>query len=119
MRRIDKKLNMQKVNLLSEQRYLNNKQIINESNDVYFDTAAGAADYAREQAEKRGFEIDKDDWFTKITMGGKYNRLRPGEGETHSFIIGLTKNGKPQKKALSISLYGMPSGKFELVHYIN
>jgi hypothetical protein len=29
MRRIDRKLNMKKVNLLSEQRYLNNKKIIN------------------------------------------------------------------------------------------
>ena len=31
MRRIDKKLNMQKVNLLSEQRYLESKGFINES----------------------------------------------------------------------------------------
>lgn len=95
------------------------KESLNEANDIYFDTASGAADYARENAEKRGYEIDEDDWNTQITFGGKYNRLRPGEGKTHSYSIGLLKNGKPQKKALQISLYGMPSGKFELTHYIN
>ena len=52
-------------------------------------------------------------------MGGKYNRLRPGVGKTHSFQIGLLKKGKPQRKGSSISLYGMDSGKFELTYYIN
>jgi hypothetical protein len=52
-------------------------------------------------------------------LGGKYNRLRPGIGKTHSFTVGLTKNGKPQRKGLSISLYGMESGNYELTTYIN
>ena len=93
-------------------------EILNEAND-YFKTASEAVDYARKMIEKRGFEIDEDDWQSKIALGGKYNRLRPSIGKTHSFSIGLLKNGKPQRKALQISLYGMPSGKYELTYYIN
>jgi hypothetical protein len=88
-------------------------------NEDYYKSASDAADAARKYAEKKGFEIDEDDWQTQIALGGKHNRLRPGVGKTHSFSVGLTKNGKPQRKALNISLYGMDSGKFELTSYIN
>jgi hypothetical protein len=94
------------------------KESVNESND-YFNTASQAVDYARKMIEKRGFEIDEDDWNTGIVQGGKYNRLRPGVGKTHSYSIGLLKNGKPQRKELQISLYGMPSGNYELTYYVN
>ena len=92
---------------------------VNEANDTFFKTASDAVDYARKMIEKRGFEIDEDDWQSKIAMGGKYSRLRPGKEKTHSFSIGLLKNGKPQRKMLQISLYGMPSGKYELTYYVN
>ena len=92
---------------------------VNESEGTYFRTASAAADYARGMAEKKGYEIDEDDWHSQIALGGKYNRLRPGVGKTHSFIVQLLKNDKPQRKALSISLYGMPSGNYELTTYIN
>jgi hypothetical protein len=88
-------------------------------NNIYFKSATEAVMYAREQAEKKGFEIDPQDWNSEITMGGKYSRTRPGVGKMHSFSIGLLKGGKPQKKNLNISLYGMESGKFELTHYIS
>ena len=96
----------------------NVKSQLNEADD-YYKTASAAADAAREMAEKKGYEIDEDDWQTQIGMGGKHNRLRPGVGKTHSFTVGLTKNGKPQRKALNISLYGMDSGSYELTYYIN
>jgi len=95
------------------------KQFSESINEDYYKSASDAADAARKYAEKKGFEIDEDDWQTQIAMGGKHNRLRPGVGKTHSFSVGLTKNGKPQRKALNISLYGMDSGKFELTSYIN
>jgi len=98
---------------------INLSQNVNEANNDYFKTAGEAVDFAKKAAEKKGFEIDEDDWNSQITMGGKYNRLRPGVGKTHSFQIGLLKKGKPQRKGLSISLYGMNSGKYELTHYIN
>ena len=90
-----------------------------EGNNDYFKTAGEAAESARSMAEKKGYEIDEDDWQTQIGFGGKHNRLRPGVGKTHSFTVGLIKNGKPQRKALSISLYGMESGNYELTTYIN
>lgn len=90
-----------------------------EANNDYFKTAGEAVDFAKKAAEKKGFEIDEDDWNSQITMGGKYGRLRPGKEKTHTFSIRLLKNGKPQRKMLQVSLYGMPSGKYELTHYIN
>jgi hypothetical protein len=90
-----------------------------EAGDTYFKSASEAADAARVMAEKKGYEIDENDWHSQIALGGKYNRLRPGIGKTHSFIVQLLKNGKPQRKALSISLYGMASGNYELTTYIN
>jgi len=93
--------------------------LLNESNTTYFRTAAMAADFARKQAEKRGYEVDDRDWAREIGFGGKYSRLRPSVGKTHSFSIGLTKDGKPQRKALHISLYGLDGGNFELTTYIN
>jgi hypothetical protein len=95
------------------------KTQVKEANEIYFNTASAAVDYARTQAEKKGFEINDEDWYSQITMGGKYSRMRPGVGKMHSFSVGLLKGGKPQRKNLNISIYGMESGKFELTHYIN
>ena len=91
----------------------------NKRNGTYFNSFSAAADYARESAESRGYEIDEEDWQSQIAMGGKYTRSRPGEGKTHKFSIGLLKDGKPQRKALHIIVYGMESGSYELTHYIN
>ena len=96
------------------------KESVNEAKDeTYFKTASDAVGYARTQAEKKGFEIDPQEWNSEITMGGRYSRTRPGVGKTNSFSVGLLKGGKPQRKNLNISLYGMESGKFELTYYIN
>ena len=117
-------LELRNVYTLKElHKFLQNQSItlesVNELEGTYFRTASSAADYARGMAEKKGYEIDEDDWHSQIALGGKYNRLRPGVGKTHSFIVQLLKNGKPQRKALSISLYGMGSGNYELTTYIN
>lgn len=103
-----------------EEAKLNPKPQIKEAPyaDTYFNSATDAVQFARSQAEKRGFELDVDDWHNEITMGGRYTRLRPGKGKTHSFRVGLLKGGKPVRKQLNISLYGMESGKYELTHYI-
>tara|TARA_R110000868_G_scaffold348163_2_gene609118 strand:+ start:457 stop:783 length:327 start_codon:yes stop_codon:yes gene_type:complete len=90
-----------------------------EANNTYFNSFTDAVEYARKSTEKRGFEIDEEDWQTQIALGGKYARSRPSIGKSNSFSIGLSKGGKPQRKNLNISVYGMESGKFELTHYIN
>lgn len=94
------------------------REEISQLNEQYYPTASGAAQIARDRAEKRGYEIDEDDWFNNIAVGGKYNRLRPSIGDTHSYTIRLLKNGKPQRKSLRITIYGMASGSYELVDYI-
>ena len=92
---------------------------IDEANDTYFKSFTQAVEYARKVTERRGFTIDEDDWQTQIAFGGKYTRSRPSKGKTNSFTGGLLKNGKPQRKSLQISVFGMPSGSYELTHYIN
>ena len=92
---------------------------IKEVKETYFKSFTDAVNYARKDAEKRGYEINEDDWQTQIALGGKYSRSRPGIGKSHTFTVGLSKNGKPQRKGLQISVYGMESGNFELTHYIN
>ena len=92
--------------------------ILNEVNDTYFRTFTDAVEYARKDAEKRGYEIDEEDWWNQIAIGGRYSRSRPGKEETHTFTIQLLKNGKPQRKSLRIVVYGMPSGTYELTHYV-
>ena len=92
---------------------------IDEANDTYFKSFTQAVEYARKVTEKRGFTIDEDDWQTQIAFGGKYTRSRPSKGKTNSFTVGLLKKGKPQRKSLQISVFGMPSGSYELTQYIN
>jgi hypothetical protein len=92
---------------------------MNESSNTYFNSFTHAAEAARVYALKKGYEIDENDWQTQVALGGRYNRSRPGVGKTHSFSVGLLKNGKPQRKGLHFSVYGMPSGKFELVVYVS
>ena len=86
---------------------------------MYYKTAIGAAEAARELTEALGYQVCENDWTTQIVHGGIHNRLRPSVGMNHSYSIALLKNDKPQRKCLQISLYGMPSGKFELVNYVN
>jgi hypothetical protein len=95
------------------------KDLMTEANDTYFKSFTDAASAARAYAMKKGYEIDENDWQSQIAMGGKYSRSRPSVGKTNSFTIGLMRNGKPQKKALQISVYGMESGNFELTNYVS
>jgi hypothetical protein len=95
------------------------KQLLNESDyKIYHKSFTEASEEARKLAEKRGFEIDEDDWQSQIVMGGRNKRSRPSEGKTTEFTIGLVKNGKPQRKSLQIQVYGMKKG-YELNAYIN
>lgn len=86
--------------------------------EVYFNTFSSAVQYAREKVEKRGYEIDENDWWGEVAMG----KGRPAEGETTRMTIGLIKNGKPQRKALQIIVYNRGNqikNNYELTYYIN
>ena len=90
------------------------KNLIKEATlQVYHNTYTSAIEHAIEYAEKKGFEVDKDDLFTKVGVGPK----KPSEGKTNRFSIELTKDGKPQRKQLHIQVYGMKT-KYELNCYV-
>ena len=110
-------LEASKINSKVAETKVNKK--LDEANDTYFKSFTQAVEYARKATEKRGFVIDEDDWQTQIAFGGKYSRSRPSKGKTNSFTVGLSKNGKKQRKALNISVFGMDSGNYELTQYIN
>lgn len=101
------------MRLFKESVYLKEAQY-----EVYHKSFTSAAEAAKKYAEKRGFEVDNDDWSTQIGMGGKNVRSRPSEGKTTEFTVGLLKGGKPQRKSLQIQVYGMKNG-YELNVYIN
>lgn len=91
---------------------------INESKEpyvVYHNSYSAAVQAAEKYAEGKGYTIDEDDWAREITFG----RRKPSPGKTNRASIGLYKNGKLQKKALQIQVYGRERGKYELNCYIN
>lgn len=81
--------------------------------ETYHNSYTSAINAAKEYAEKQGYEINDDDSFTKIGMGPR----KPSEGKTNRFSIELSKDGKVQRKALHIQVYGMKNG-YELNAYI-
>jgi len=84
------------------------------SYQVYHRSYTSAVETALEYAESQGYEYDKEETATKIGMGPK----KPGDGFTNRFTITLYKDGKEQKKALGISIYGM-GDKYELNTYVS
>lgn len=94
------------------------KEAIRKVEQVYFNTYSGAVQSAAEAAEARGYTVNPDSWATEISFGSG----KPKPGQTRSHIIELLKDGKPQKKALSIQVYnrGIDIGNtYELNFYIN
>lgn len=96
---------------------LTSEQFLNEAKSdfqVYHNTYSSAVDAALEYAKSRGYEVVEDDVWNEISVGPK----KPSDGKTNKATIGLTKDGKPQRKALQIQIYGM-GNKYELNAYIN
>ena len=92
------------------------KKVVSEKKsdyEVYHKSYTSAIEAAREYAEKKGYEINNDDAFTKIGVGPK----KPSPGKTNRFSIELTKDGKTQRKMLHIQVYGMKNS-YELNAYI-
>lgn len=109
---------IEKLNKILDKLYPYDKdqeyELTEETNsELYHETLSSALEYAKEKAEKAGYEVDEDDMFTTFGTGGI------GYEETKKGIISLYKNGKPARKALAIQIYRMPSGKYELNSYIN
>ena len=93
-------------------------KVLNENYKIYHKSFSSAAQEAVKMATKKGYEVDQDDFESEVTMGGRYNRARPGVGKTHEFKVGLTRRGKPVKNMLVFQVYGMKN-QFELNAYIS
>lgn len=93
-----------------------NEETVNEKSDyeVYHKDYSTAVQTAIKQAEKRGYEVDMDDWHDKVATGPK----KPSSGKTNSFSINLMKDGKASKKKLQMQVYNMDNHKYELNMYI-
>ncbi len=81
--------------------------------EVYHNTFSSAVQTAGEYAKSKGYELNDDEWFNTIATGPK----KPQEGETNRYTLTLYKDGKEQRKALHIQVYGMKN-KYELNTYI-
>ena len=88
-----------------------------ELDENYHASYTDAIQTAVNAAKKRGYEVDSDEYHTKVASGPR----KPSEGKTVSHSLKLTKDGKPTKKGLSIQVYNRGGDKspFELNHYIS
>lgn len=77
-------------------------------------TFSAACAEAIRMAESRGFTVDDDDWFSKVSTGPR----KPQPGATNKYLIALLKDGKETKKALAFQVYGKENGDYELNCYI-
>ena len=59
--------------------------------EVYHSSYSSAVQEAERLAQKKGYEVDEDDWWRKISTGPK----KPSKGKTNSVNVKLTKNGQP------------------------
>ena len=83
-------------------------------NNTYFETLSAALDAVREKVAKKGFTVDEDNMFAEFGTGGI------NYGETKRETISLLKNGVPDnRRSVTIAIYRMDSGKYELTAYLN
>lgn len=83
-------------------------------NDTYFETLSGALDSVRQKVERKGYTVDEDEMFTQFGTGGI------SYGETKRANISLLKDGiRTSRRNVTIAIYRMDSGKYELTAYIN
>lgn len=88
-------------------------------NDTYFESLSQALDVVRDKANSLGYEVDEDSMFSNFGTGGiSYETTKSANIELlkdGNPILG--KSGRPMNRALSVSIYRMPSGKYELTMY--
>lgn len=87
--------------------------VIYESEEFY-KTYSSAIDSVKDSAEEAGYELDMDEYGNAYTDAFD----KPKEGQTKENSITLYKNGKKQRKAIHVSIYGRKNG-FEVTTYIN
>jgi len=93
----------------------------NVNDGVYHESYSSAVQYARTQAESRGYEITDDEWFNVVNTGP----AKPSPGEHNSLHLELHKDGKLKKENLHIIVTNIDNNArtiktpYELVFYIS
>lgn len=85
--------------------------------ETYHKTFSSAVQAAGEYAQKRGYVVDENDWWTKVATGPK----KPSDGKTNRYSIVLLKDGQESKKMLHMQVFNMGDGfnkPYELNAYI-
>ena len=82
---------------------------------IYHKDFSSAVQHAIKQAEKKGYKVDMDDWWNKVSTGPR----KPSAGKTNSYSINLLdKSGKPiRNKRLNMQVYNMDNKGYELNMY--
>lgn len=86
---------------------------ISENDGVYHKTFSSAVQLAKSTAENKGYTINDDEWFNKVSTGPK----KPSDGKTNRYSIELFKGTKLQRKQLHIQVYNT-GYNYELNFYI-
>jgi hypothetical protein len=82
--------------------------------EIYHKDFTSAVQHALSQVESKGYEVDEDEWFRKVSSGPR----KPGRGKTNIYTIDLMKNGKPTPRKLQMQVY-YDQGRYELNMYIS
>ena len=80
---------------------------------MIFSTMTSAINRALLIAENKGYSTNEDELFNIIGLG----KRKPDIGNCNRYSIPLYKNGKLDKKALQIQVFGFEVG-YELNYYI-
>lgn len=75
--------------------------------ETYHRSYTSATSAVFEYIESQGYQIDAQDWFNEINLGG-----RPGSAQPKRATIGLSKNGKELRKCLQMQIYRIPNENF-------
>jgi hypothetical protein len=82
---------------------------------VYHNTYSSAINAIEDYANSKGFELDQEEYGNAYVDAF----FKPKDGSTKKDTLTLFKNGKEQRKALHVQIYGRQNKKFELNMYIN
>jgi hypothetical protein len=85
-----------------------------DSYQVYHDTFSSAVQTVAEYVEKKGFELNEEEWWREVSMGPR----KPSKDETNRYSLHIYKDGKEQRKTCNFQVYNM-GNKYELNMYFN
>jgi len=93
------------------------ESFVNEKSDfqVYHNLYRSAIDTVQKYANAEGYQLDDEEYGNAYVDAF----FKPKDGKTKKDTLTLYKNGKEQRKALHVQIYGLGNKRFELNMYIN